>query len=83
MNELIERGYVRETHSPCAVTDLLIYIYHHHQNRLPMPSLKDMLDEISGPLVFTKIDFRKYLSSNDNRGGEEWKTTFKKKTKVV
>jgi hypothetical protein len=40
--------------------------------RYPIPRLDDMLDELSGSIIFSKIDLRMAL-------GDEWKTAFKTK----
>ena len=97
LNELMEKGYVKESISLCVVPSLLVpkkdrsmrmCVHSYAINKITIkycyiiPWLDDMLDELHGASTFSTVDLKSGYHQIRMKEGNEWKTAFKTKFRL-
>src|SRR5438045_5053827 len=92
LKEALVKGWIRESQSPAGAPilfvpkksgELRLCVDYHGlnaitiKNQYPLPLISELLDRLSGSVVFSKIDLRNAYHQIRIREGDEWKTAFR------
>ena len=92
INKALKNGWIRESQSPAGAPILFVPKKNGElrlcvdyrglnaitiKNRYPLPLISELLDRLSGFMVFSKLDLRDAYYRIRIREGDEWKTAFR------
>jgi hypothetical protein len=94
LDEMVAKGYIRPSKSPYAspfffvkkkdgklrpVQDYRRLNSHTVRNQYPLPLIAQLILDLSGAWIFSKVDVRQGYNNVRIKKGDEWKATFKTK----
>jgi hypothetical protein len=94
LDEMVAKGYIQPSKSPYAspfffvkkkdgklrpVQDYRRLHSHTVQNQYPLPLIAQLISDLSGAYIFSKVDVRQGYNNVRIKKGDEWKAAFKTK----
>jgi hypothetical protein len=94
LDEMVRKGYIRPSKSPYAspfffvkkkdgklrpVQDYRRLNSHTVRNQYPLPLIAQLISDLGGAHIFSKVDVRQGYNNIRIKKGDEWKATFKTK----